>query len=391
MSFHLTDTLTIQDQPRLIHGGYMVADVRAGRIGIQKYRGVEVNKPDLDLVRVYRPETEVFNKETMASFTSVTVTKDHPPELIDSTNWKKFAVGFTGETCSKDGGFVRVPLIVKDADAISEVMHNGKRELSWGYTCDIDFTPGKTPEGEDYDAIQRNIRGNHLAIVSAGRAGPNCRFGDADGTGDRAMPGENIRKMVIDGITIPVTDEGETYIKKLQADVAKLTADVAKLTNDHAIALATKDGEIANRDKQLGEKDGEIKKLKDEVLTPAAIDKLVSDRSTVMSKAKFIADADYSAGKTPQEIRRMAVAKSEGDAAIKDKSDDYVEALFDRIALDKAKAVGHSGQRDPVADALASGISSAPGGRQSAEEAHAGMRNWMQDAWKKGPETAGHA
>jgi hypothetical protein len=76
----------------------MVADVRAGRIGIQKYRGVEVNKPDLDLVRVYRPETEVFNKETMASFTSVTVTKDHPPTLIDSTNWKKFAVGFTGET-----------------------------------------------------------------------------------------------------------------------------------------------------------------------------------------------------------------------------------------------------------------------------------------------------
>ncbi len=75
-------------------------------------------------------------------------------------------MGMTGDQVSRDGGFIRVPMILVDQWAIAAV-RGGKRELSCGYSCDLRFEAGATPQGEVYDAIQSNIRGNHLAIVAA--------------------------------------------------------------------------------------------------------------------------------------------------------------------------------------------------------------------------------
>jgi hypothetical protein len=65
-----------------------------------------------------------------------------------------------------------------DKATIADV-EGGKRELSNGYASLIDFTPGETVNGQHYDAVQRQIRGNHVAVVDKGRAGPMCRIGDA--------------------------------------------------------------------------------------------------------------------------------------------------------------------------------------------------------------------
>lgn len=325
---------------RITEDGYLVTEVRAARVGVQVYRGNEVDRPDLDRVRVYRPEEEVFNQDAMATFTTMPVTVNHPPERVTSKNWKKYAVGFTGETCAKDGGFVRVPLALKDADAIRVVTSGTKRELSFGYACDLEFTPGKTADGQEYDAIQRNLRGNHLAIVSAGRAGRDCRVGDGadDDNGDGNMP-DTIKKILVDGIPVPVTDEAQTVIQTLQGRVATLTADNIKLTTDHAAALAAKDKLLSDKDKELGTKDGEIVKLKAQIPDEAAIDKMVIDRAEVTAQAKLVVDADYS-GKSVQEIRRMAVAKRLGDTAVKDRNDDYIHALFDTLSSNKKPGGG---------------------------------------------------
>lgn len=171
-----TDRVTIAGTRRR-DDGYLVADARVARTGIQVYAGWEVGKPEKDTVRVYRPEGEVFARDAMASFAHRPVTNDHPDEQVTADNWKQYSVGNTSDEIARDGQFLRVPLMIADAAAIKAV-EDGKRELSAGYTSELKWEDGTTPDGEPYDAIQTNIRANHVAIVHRGRAGNQVRIGD---------------------------------------------------------------------------------------------------------------------------------------------------------------------------------------------------------------------
>src|SRR4051812_4227542 len=160
-AMRLTDTAEIGGLRRT-RDGYLVADARVARAGVQVYAGREVGRPDLDEVRVWRPEDEVFDADAMASVAWRPVTVDHPPIGVGAANWRDYAVGFTGDGVARDGAFIRVPLTVMDGAAI-ETVAAGKRQLSLGYSCDLQFADGVTPDGQAYDAIQTNIRINHLA------------------------------------------------------------------------------------------------------------------------------------------------------------------------------------------------------------------------------------
>jgi hypothetical protein len=338
---HLTDTVTL-DGTRETADGYLLSTARVARTGIQLYSGADMGKPALDKVRVYRSEDEVFKADAMASFTTMPLTVDHPAEMVNAKNWKRFAVGFTGEEVARDGGFLRVPLALKDQDAIDAVKA-GKRELSCGYTCDIDWTPGRTPQGEAYDAVQRNIRGNHLAIVSAGRAGPDCRIGDEGGHKEPIqMTDKALKTVTHDGLTIEVTDQGAQVIEKLKVQLA----DAQKATETAAAAHATA---IAAKDKELGTKDAEIEGLKAKVIDASKLDALVAERSEVTARAKAIAPTLDVAGKSIPDIRRAAVIAKSGAEKVKDKSDDYVQAMFDSFA-DQVRP------GDPVRDAIRTGL-----------------------------------
>lgn len=156
--------------------GYLAARPRVGRVGIQDYLGAELGVNDKQTVKVYRPEDEVFHIDAFASLANKTVTDDHPSELVNAHNWRKYAVGMMGNEVARDGDFIRVPLMVMDADTIRKIA-DGKSELSLGYTCELDFTPGSF-NNEHYDAVQRNIRINHVAIVDSARGGTKLRIGD---------------------------------------------------------------------------------------------------------------------------------------------------------------------------------------------------------------------
>lgn len=176
MTIALADRATISGTHRTADG-YLAADARIARTGIQIYSGREVGRPDLAVVRVYRSPEEVFAKDAMTSAAHRPMTLDHPAQHVDATRWKGIAVGWTGDAVTRDGETIRVPMMVADAAAIADI-EAGKRELSCGYSCDLDWTPGTTPEGEAYDARQIGIRVNHVAIVQKGRAGSACRIGD---------------------------------------------------------------------------------------------------------------------------------------------------------------------------------------------------------------------
>ncbi|MGY2049583.1 DUF2213 domain-containing protein [Methylobacterium sp. JK268] len=164
---------------RVLRGGARVVEARAARAGnVQVYEGAELERPGHGPVRVYRDPEEIFRAESLASFAHKPVTLDHPPEAVTPATWRAVARGHVGGEVLRDGDFVRIPLLLADAEIIAAV-EAGTREISVGYTCALDWKAGTTPAGEAYDARQTGIVVDHVAIVARGRAGPECRLGDA--------------------------------------------------------------------------------------------------------------------------------------------------------------------------------------------------------------------
>ncbi|MBB5041893.1 DUF2213 domain-containing protein [Shinella fusca] len=201
----LQDKLTI-DGTRRTRDGYMTVNARVARAdNVQVYAGWEVGKPEMQTVRVFRPADEVFSTDTMQSFAHRPVTLDHPDEAVSASNWRDVAKGWSDGEVARDGEFIRVSMLLADATAI-EAVEKGQRELSMGYDCTLDWTAGKSPSGEAYDAVQRGIRSNHIAIVKQARGGADLRIGDS-GHKNLATVEDAERRAMRDSVKgMPLTD-----------------------------------------------------------------------------------------------------------------------------------------------------------------------------------------
>ncbi len=342
-------------------GGYLVTTARVARTGIQEYSAAEFPNQtfteDKKIIRVYRPADQVFSDESLASYAFKPVTDDHPVEPVNATNWRQKAVGFVGGDIEQDKKFVRVPLTLMDAGVIAKVK-SGKRELSMGYESNVEFIDGETPDGEKFDAVMSDLRMNHLAIVDRGRAGSSVRIGD--GWTDIKLPNQpeppgtpktmKLKEILVDCLSVEVTDAAEKAITKLQKDNADLASKVEtaeqKAADDVKAAEDKAAADIAGKDTELAAKDTEIKELKDKQLSDAELDAKVEQRSALITKAAQVAkDADF-AGKSDLEIKTIAVQAAQGDDFTKDKSPAYIDAAFDLIKAEKS---------DPVRDALKGG------------------------------------
>jgi hypothetical protein len=386
---YLVDTAPVADV-RKSREGYLQVNARAARTGVYNYRGDEVERPDLDVVRVYRPADEVFKRDTIKSFTSLDVTLGHPNDMVGPDNWRDTVVGFTGEDVIRDGEFVRVPLTLRDRAAIAEV-ESGCRELSFGYYCQLEFKDGIAPSGEPYDAIQRNLQGNHLAIVPAGRAGSHCRIGDAGHfEGTRTMPETVITRTIdIDGIPVRVNDDAGRVIETLRDKIRGLTDATSKTAGEHAAALGARDAEIitlkaqiADKDKTLGTRDAEITTLRAQVADASQIDALAAERAELFARAGALGltDADVK-GKATDEIVKLAVSRSQGEDAVKDKDPNYLRGVFDYLSShvqDAPTASSATPGYDPIARVMRGGV----GDAASPQAAWQGMVDRMQNAWK---------
>lgn len=364
------DSVTLEGV-KITGEGYLVADAFAVRTGIQKYAGYEVGRPDLAVVNVYRSADEVFSVATLQSFSHTPVTNDHPSVAVTKDNWKDLAVGEASTDVLRDGGKMKIPLILKDAAAIAAVQ-SGKRELSAGYGCELVWQDGVTEDGTAYQAKQVNIRANHIAIVQRGRAGSEFRIGDsADSWGAAPITDEETpmttRTVVVDGISILTTDQGAEAIAKLQGQVAKLVGDAATAATAHAAELTAKDTKI-------GELTVELKTAKDAAPTAAILDALATERATVIDAAKKLKSDIVTDGKDLATIRKEAVAAKFGDEMVKDASADTVVGMFMAATKDAAGTV------DPVRQTLVNRDSAAP-----VKDSQTVYENRLQDAWKHGP------
>ena len=314
---------------RVTDDGYLVAVVKAARTGIQDYLGSELGKPEKAVVRVYRPEDQVFDKDSMATYAHKPVTNNHPAQAVNASNWRDVSVGSIGDEVARDGDFIRVPLVVMDQSAIQDIQ-GGKRELSAGYTCDLAWEAGEAPDGTAYDAVQRNIRINHVAIVQRGRAGSEARIGDsAIGWGDGPATSERnvpMKTILVDGVSIETTEQGAQVITKLQKQLGDAETTAAQI-------MATKDAEIAKKDGELAAKDAKIAELEAAQLTGDALDAAVAERAELITTAKVIASDVQTAGLSAADIKRAVVVAKLGDT-MKDKPAAYIDARFDILAED---------------------------------------------------------
>lgn len=326
------DTVAISGT-RKTADGYLVADVRVARTGVQDYLGSEVDPDgslglrDMAIVRVYRPETEVFSKDALHSYAHRPVTNDHPTTSVTADNWKSLSVGQTGGDVARDGEWVKVPMVLMDSATIAQV-EGGKRQLSMGYTCVLDATPGTAPDGTQYDAVQRGLRMNHLAVVTAARAGAGARIGDEqtplrDRTEEDQMT-MNTQKVVVDGITIETTDQGAQVIAKLQRQLGDAASN---LETEKKQRKEEKD----ESDKTIAKKDAEIDDLKAKIMTGDALDSAVAARADLLARASAIAPSVQTKGLSDAAIRKAVVVAKFGDS-MKDKPDAYIDARFDILA-----------------------------------------------------------
>ena len=164
--------------------GFLRVDGYASRVGILEYRNHQTG----GVRRELRLHEDVMSPASLAGFEGAPITEDHPSEMVSPGNAVQVQRGTVLSAAHQDGDHVAVSFIVTDAKLIKQMESGVKRQLSVGYNVDLDETPGEHPTYGRYDAIQRNIEVNHLAVLSAGRAGPSAsvRMDAASEIGERA-------------------------------------------------------------------------------------------------------------------------------------------------------------------------------------------------------------
>lgn len=141
------------------------------RSGVFQYLGRSIGAPEPDKIyNVYRPAEE-FDDETIESFKLLPIVNDHtmlgPWEKGMMPAEEKGVHGTTGESVEFKDGILYATLKIF-SDTLAKMIEAGRTALSLGYRCIYQQASGIF-DGQPYEYIQRNLRGNHLALVDAAR------------------------------------------------------------------------------------------------------------------------------------------------------------------------------------------------------------------------------
>lgn len=209
------------------NGWFEVKRNPLSKVGIFPYSGAQLGMTGEDAQRVYqvlRPPEELAAPECIESFKLLPWVDNHTmigpaaQKLMDQAlpAEAKGVHGVIGEQVFFEDG-VLYGNIKTFSDSLAELIDAGKRELSAGYRCRYDMTPGVF-EGRPYDAVQRQIRGNHLALVKQGRMGSDVAVMDQFTFSFDA-------KEII--MAEAVKDEGEGGAGMTLADAVKMLKELA--------------------------------------------------------------------------------------------------------------------------------------------------------------------
>ena len=366
--------------------GYLRVKARIARTGIQSYTDANGG------IRLeYRPEEEVAANAALDSFREKCVTKEHPPVLLDASNTKDYAIGFTSADVSYSEGFVESTLTVTDKETIDEIMRGNVREVSCGYKVDYSPEPGITSDGQHYDGIQKNIRGNHVAIVNRARGGAQVRLmlDSADAAvndlithSQGAVMSANI---AFDGVSFEADPALAAAISAERDDAKGSYADMKRQYEDAMAEASKMKEEMDAMEKEMKGKcdsaEGRADALSEEnaalksdleAAKQINVDSLVEERIALIDKARPSLDSAFDfTGKSVREIMEASIKAVRSDADLSDRSDDYVTAMFDTLA--------EAGARD---DSGTSELRKAVASIASPMSAPSSYMDKLQNAWK---------
>ena len=302
--------------------GFLVDTPVVARLGVQVYY-----MDDGRTVREFRPAEEVFKDESLASYQGKPMTLDHV--FVNSENAKEVVVGSVTGKAEPLGSSVVAPIVIYDNTAIQEAMAGNAKELSVGYSAILDETPGwgdpitgeyvlksdgdqfDAPEGwQEFDAIQRDIKVNHLAMVYRGRAG----------IAKLNMDGEQENPYTTD---VDINKEDKQEMIKIKLDGAQ-EFEVAPEIASHIEALNAKaDTAIAERDALKAKVDAMPAEIE------AAVAKAKADADALATLVAVAAEAGVKSDGLDSKGIKVAYVKEISGLDVSEKSDAYIDAAFD--------------------------------------------------------------
>lgn len=250
--------------------GYLLCrDVPISRVGSFEYSAAEVGLPNIGhAVQVWRPEEQIFNPETIASFEAKPVVIGHA-RFADPDNWREIAVGTTQNVRRGEGDksdFLLADLLLTDRKAIEAVESGDLKEVSCGYDADTQ----ETPQGIE----QIGIVGNHVALVVSARCS-GCKIGDGSMTTSLKT---RLRKLFRDGNEDAFNEEVDKL--QVQDDDAPDAAPAPAPTPTLEEHLAKLEATVAALAKGLAQKpvgDADTPPVPDDTVDPDDDDELIDD------------------------------------------------------------------------------------------------------------------
>lgn len=318
--------------------------------GIYEYMDAKGN-----IVKELRLPEEVYKQTFLDSLKLKPVTLDHPKEMLNADNVKKYAVGAMGDNPSEpwDGNTdfynLAIDMIIHDSAAIKAI-ESGKRQLSVGYTCDLeDAEPDAMWCGQRYDKIQRNIVANHVSIVDRARAGDTAtiRLDSADAhiqimdsdqsqTGleqEDGMADKQYKSIKLDGVdyeaeakVLEALHNSSTRADALQSELDALKGEKSKLE-------AEKDVHAEKVDSLTKE----LEELKKNHVDSKEVEAKIAKRVALLATANKLG-VEVKADASDREIMEAVVKAKAPNAKLDGKDEVYIQARFDSIVEDNASA-----------------------------------------------------
>jgi len=316
--------------------GFLRAPARVTRTGVLTYR-----RADGSIVRELRRPEQVFAAESLATLADAPVTDLHPRGMVTPQNARALALGHVSGGARADGQkYVEAQLLITDGKLIEAVEKKDRSEVSCGYTCTL-VEGGGTYQGEHYDAEQTAIIYNHVGLGPRGwgRAGSEVALrldsaepddfrleGDAAVVlADSSPPHKGPRNMDLvtirlDGIEAQVTPTASQLITRtLEARTLEATTATAK---------------VAELQKRLDALQGELDQTKTQLTAaadPKRFDAALQERLDLLTRVRDVLPDDAKLdGKSPRDIQLMTLKALHVDGTFDNRSDEYVQAYFDR-------------------------------------------------------------
>lgn len=326
--------------------GYLKVMCKAARTGTQLY-----TRGDGTQVREYRPEDEVSNPESLASFGMKAVTMGHPRVQLDSENTKLYQIGHAGSQVRFSDGFVEVAVVITDADAIEKINRGDAQEVSAGYRVDYDPTPGISPDGQSYDGVQRNIRVNHIAVVPKGRGGSEVRLlldscDRNDAVAEIEPPSNSpiipMATIQIDGMGLELPADVAGAVSSFVKDSEKATAELQQKLDaqeEKIQSVTIEKSEVQDRADEAAERIKELEAQLAEAVAAneqrddaAAINAAVNKRLEALQKFSALLPEEFKFdGEDESQIMHLAYQNVFEKECRSDASADYLLGILDGV------------------------------------------------------------